>query len=142
MKLEEILTQWDKDARVDLTALTDQAADIPKLHAKYLRYFTTERMILRRLEAELRVLRLRKFEHYTQGPSPETKEWKLPASGRILIKDAPMYIDADENVTEFQMKVTLATEKVEALESIIKMINNRGYLYNSIMTHGRWTGGQ
>lgn len=142
MKLEDILKEWDIDSEIDLTDLNNTARHVQKLHAKYLRLHAIEKVKLKKLQAEMRTFRLQKYEHYTQGPSPETRDWKLPAAGRILKNEAKdWYIDADQDINNKQMIIDIQQEKVDALESIMKMIQNRGFLINTITNFTKWTEG-
>lgn len=142
MKLEEILQAWEKDAVIDRTKIDAELAKVPKLHHKYYSWFSIERLRLRQLESELRQMRLKKYEHYTQGASEDTKHWKLPPRGMVIKSDAPMYLDADDDINNQQLKIDYAREKVEALQSIVKeQINNRGFLLTGMLNFAKWTGG-
>jgi len=46
MKIEDIVSEWDKDSKIDETELGTEAAKIPKLHNKYLKFFMGERIVL------------------------------------------------------------------------------------------------
>ena len=49
MKLEEIHEQWSKDCEMSPFELGSEALKVPKLHSKYLRYFSEEKMILKKI---------------------------------------------------------------------------------------------
>ena len=129
MKIEEILSAWDEDSTVDNTELGDAALKLAKLHHKYYRMLVNEKMVLKTYEADMKTLKLEKYEFYTQGPNEETMKrgWELPAKGLILKNDIPMYMDADKEVINLSLKIGLQSEKVQALESIIRTINAMGY---------------
>ena len=129
MKIEEILSEWEKDSEVDNTELGDAALRLAKLHHKYYRMLVNEKMILKTYEADMKTLKLDKYEFYTQGPNEETmkKGWELPAKGLILKNDIPMYIDADKDIIQLSLKIGLQGEKVQALESILRTVNSMGY---------------
>lgn len=129
MKLEDIYTEWEKDATIDRTELGDEVLRIPKLHHKYFKIFTNERLILRKYEAELKQLKLAKHEFLTMGPTEEThaKGWRLPPQGKILRSDVNNYIEADAEVINLTLKIGIQQEKLELLESIIKSLTNRGF---------------
>jgi len=129
MKLEEIYEQWKKDAEIDITELGNEAIKIAKLHHKYYQILSSERLLLKSQEAEMKKLKLDKYEFFTQGPNEETEKlgWKLPAKGLILKADIPMYIDADNDIIKLSLKIGLQQEKIELLESIIRTLMNRGY---------------
>lgn len=143
MKIEDIFTQWEQDTQVDRTELGDEALKIPKLHHKYFQMLVKEKMILRQYEADLKQLKLDKYEFYTQGPNEETKDkgWRLPAKGMILKNDLPMYMDADQDIINQSLKIGLQQEKIELLDSIIKSIMNRNFIIKNAIDWQRFTMG-
>lgn len=143
MKLEEIFELWEKDSQIDKTELGDAALDIPKLHHKYFQILSKEKLILRSFEAEMKKLKLDKFEFLTMGPTEDTKDkgWKLPPKGMILKTELPMYIDADEDIIKMSLKIGYQQEKIELLDSIIKTIINRGFLIKNAIDWQKFTMG-
>lgn len=129
MKLEDIFSEWEIDSKIDITELGEESLKISKLHHKYFRILSNERMHYKKLEAELKMLKLEKHEFYTQGPTKETVEkgWQLPAVGKILRSDVNNYIDSDRDMVNLSLKIGMQLEKIDLLESIIKVIINRGY---------------
>lgn len=143
MKLEEILEFWKQDSNVDVVEIGDEAMKIAKLHHKYFQILVNERMILRQYEADMKKLKLEKYEFFTQGPNEETQEkgWKLPAKGLILKADIPMYMDADPDMIRLSLRIGMQQEKIELLESIIKIIMNRGYNLKVALEWQKFTNG-
>jgi hypothetical protein len=130
MKLEDILSKWEEDCKLDKTELGDEAILIPKLHHKYWQIYLAEKLHLRQLEEEFNRLKLDKYEFYTQGPNEETvkKGWKLPAKGMILKSDLPMYMNADDDIVKISLRIGTQQEKIGLLDSIIKSIGNRNFI--------------
>ena len=143
MKLEEIYEQWEKDSSVDKTDLGDESIKIPSLHNKYFKVYTSEKLLLRKYEAEMKELKLEKYEFYTQGPTKESLEkgWQLPARGMILKQEMPMYMEADAEIIKLSLKIGLQQEKLELLESIIKSLGNRGYNIKAAIDWQKFTMG-
>jgi len=143
MNFESLFSEWEKDAEIDKTDLANEALKIPKLHHKYYRLLVTEKSRLKRIEADYKKLRLEKTEFFTQGHDEETraKGWKLPAKGVIIKADIPMYLDADPDLIEISLQIGVQLEKVEFLESIIKTLNNRGYIIKTAVDFVRFTMG-
>ena len=142
MKLDDIYVEWGTDSEIDSTELGNEALKIPKLHNKYFKIYTNEKLILRKFEAEFKQLKLLKHEFYTMGPSEETPQhWKLPPRGMILKSDLPMYMEADEEIINFSLKIGYQQEKVELLESIIKSLINRGFQIKSAIEWTKFTMG-
>lgn len=134
MTLDEIFEEWDKDSTVDPTELGNAALDLAKLHHKYYRMFSRERLLLKKLESDLKVLKREKSEFYVDGPTQEQIEmgWVLPPKGKIRVKsDVPVYVDSDNDIIAMNLKIAYQQEKVDLLESIIKLISNRGFQIKS-----------
>jgi len=143
MKIEEILELWEVDSKIDRTEIGNEAVVIPKLHHKYYSIYVTEKLLLRKQEAEFKQLKLDKYEFLTQGPNEETKDkgWRLPPKGMVLKTDVPMYMDADEDVVSMSLRIGYQQEKLELLDSIIKTIMNRGYLLKTALEWQKFTMG-
>ena len=128
MKFEDIFAEWDKDSKIDKNELGDESLNIPRLHHKYYTIFISERSTLRRLDHEMKRLKLDKYEFYAHGHTDETREkgWKLPPRGMILKSDVPMFVDADKDIINLSLKIGTQQEKVEFLDSIIRSLNKIG----------------
>ncbi len=129
MNIEDIMELWAVDSVLDMTELDEESGKITKLHEKYYKIFIYERLTLRKLEADMKVLKLEKFEFLTQGHTDETRKkgWEMPAKGLILKGDLPMYMEGDKDIIQLSLKIGLAQEKVEYLESIIRSVANRSF---------------
>jgi hypothetical protein len=140
MKLEDIFELWGEDSRVDKTELGNAALELAKLHHKYYRIYSQERLLYKKMEAELKQLKLEKYEFYVDGPTQEHIElgWKLPAKGRILKSDVSNYLDADSDIINHNLKLAYQQEKLEVLDSIIKTIGNRGFHIKSAIDWERF----
>lgn len=143
MNINEITSLWKEDVNIDITELSKEALEIPKLHHKYYQILINEKMLLKKHEYEYKKLKLDKYEFYTQGPSEETikKGWELPAKGIILKSDIPMYMDADPDLINLSLKISYQQEKIDCLESIIKSIMNRGFLIRNAIDWQKFTMG-
>lgn len=135
MGIEEIMELWEKDTKIDKTELGDESLNVPKLHSKYYNILIKERLTLRKLESDLRQLKLDKYEFFTQGPNEDTRDkgWRLPPKGMIMKSDIPMYMEADKDMIDLGLKIGLQQEKIEFLESIIKTIINRNFVIKNAL---------
>lgn len=129
MKAGDILNEWTADAAIDKTALDDAALRIPVLHAKYLRLYFYQRMMLKEAQADLAVLRGRKRAWY----SGEMTQDELQAAGWqqfqgiVLKAQLDGVLATDEDLVHAQLKVDALQEKVAMLDQIMKMLLNRSY---------------
>ncbi len=143
MNFTAVSAMWEEDSKIDRSEISRASSDIPILHNKYYKIFSAERYKYRKMEMDLKALKLAKFEFYTQGPNEETDEkgWKLPASGRILKSEAQAYVDTDPDIVEANLRMFAQSEKVDYLEAIIKMIMNRGFQLKSIVDWEKFVNG-
>ena len=143
MKFEEIFDAWKSDSEIDQTDLGNESLKIPKLHHKYYMMLLAERSSLRKLEAQMKQLKLSKYEFYSQGHTEETKKlgWELPPRGIILKADIPMYLEADKDIIELSLKIGVQGEKVDFLDSILKTLQTRNFLIKNAIDFLRWTNG-
>jgi len=129
MQLDAILDEWHKDCQIDRTELGEAALNIPQLHSKYYKMFSSERLALKRLEAEYKSLAKAKWEYY-QGlmDLEDLREWGWePNPLKILKQDLDRYIDSDPDIIQLTMKISYAKEKVDFLDNVIRSLNTRGY---------------
>jgi hypothetical protein len=145
MTLDEILDTWEKDAQLRHDELGRDSEAIPKLQQKYMRWFIYERLQLRQIESDFKKKRLEAYTYYTEGPSKDATgnrdPREFPARGVILKTDANMYLDSDTILAKERMKVELQQAKVDALEMILKTINNRSYHIRDAIEWIKWQGG-
>lgn len=133
MTLEQIQELWSKDSPVDRTELGEEAIKIPQLHSKYFKIYSTERLILKKLEFESKALYKDLWEYYQgQMDYEELKKrgWEqIPTM--ILKQDIGIHIDSSKDWIDNNLKLAYQKEKVDFLEAIIKSLNNRGFNINA-----------
>ena len=133
MKLEEIQELWNRDREIDIAELAIESVRIPQLHDKYLKIYIDERIKLKSLEFELSKMVRLKNDYYSGRMAQEDLE-KLggePFLGKILKGEMHSYLEADEDVFRIKTKIVMMEEKINYLDSIVKMINNRGFQIKS-----------
>lgn len=144
MKLEDILTEWDKDSQLDRTKLDIVALGLPQMHAKYIRFLSHERLLLKKYEADYKTLKLDKQLFYVDGPDEEqvAKGWQLPAKGRILKSDVGPWLEADKDIIALSLKIGMQQEKIETLKSIVDIISRLGFQVKNAIDWMRFQSGQ
>jgi hypothetical protein len=143
VKFEDIFDEWKTDSEIDKTDLGNESLKIPRLHHKYYMMLVSEKASLKKLDAQMKQLRLSKYEFYSQGHTEETKKlgWELPPRGIILKADIPMYIESDNDIIDLSLKIGMQGEKVEFLESIIKSLHNRNFLIKNAIDFIKYLSG-
>ena len=143
MKIEQVYDEWAKDGKIDVVNVSQQSADIPKLHNKYYRYYVEEGLKLKKLKSDYKLLLKLKTEYYKGDLDiEELKEygWE-PQPLRILRQDIPTYLDADPDIVNKSLRISMQEAIVDYLESIIRQINSRTYHLKTIVDWERFRTG-
>lgn len=143
MTLDELFDMWSEDARIDSSELSEESLKIPRLHHKYMRMLSKERLELKRRSSRYDALRNRKTIFYQDGPDEETNKlgWRMPARGKILKTEVKQWVDSDRDVVMAGNAVAEQAEVVEALVEIVKSINNRTYVIGNSIKFLQFTNG-
>lgn len=127
MNIDQIKAQAELDTVIDTNHLEEESARIPQIHNKYLCMLMDEKLILERLDSQLKILRRDKWLYYSGKLSDEelrAKGWE-PFDLNILKQDLDRFIDSDMDVITLSNKVFLQKEKVNYIESVAKIIANK-----------------
>jgi len=129
MTLDELFDLWTKDCEIDRTELGQEALKISKLHSKYFKLYSTERLTLRKLEQDLKVLKRQSYEYFN-GTLDHDEMLELgwdPNPLKILRADVPSYVDSSKDIIDLTLKIAYQQEKVDFVENCVRSINARGY---------------
>lgn len=143
MTLDEIRKKVSTDLPMDKTELDIESMKTPQLHNKYLIFHGDEKLILGKMQSDINVLRRDKWLYYTGKMSQEQLEernWE-PFDLNILKTDIDRFMDSDEDIIRLSNKILLQKEKVNYLENVIKIINNRQWSIRSTIDWVRFTNG-
>lgn len=143
MTLEQLHTEWEKDAKLSLDALDEDARNVPIIHARWWRYYTTERLRYKQLNFEYKTLYRQRWE-YWNGKLDDTERLSLGWSAqplKILSQNLPVYLESDAVLQDGERKLAIATEKLKFLEDVIKSINNRNFSISSAINFLKWKSG-
>lgn len=143
MNYDEVYKEWKVDGKIDETDVARAARNIPELHNKYYRWYVEESLKLRKLRADMSVLKKVKYEYYNGTLDEEElneRGWK-PFALRVLKNDIDRYMEADADIINLSLRIGVKQEVVEYLESIVKQINNRNFVLKTIVDWNRFTSG-
>lgn len=129
MTLDDIQSLWSDDCDVQRDDLGGEAVKIASLHSKYFKIFSSERLKLKKMEADHNELRLLRFQYFNGTLDYEELKsfgWD-PNPLKILKSDIQIFMEGDAVMIESNLKLALQKEKVDFLDQIIRSLNNRGY---------------
>ena len=144
MKIDDIMSMWGEDHPIDETELGVESGRVPNLHAKYLKELTAEKYNLGRMKYQQKRLKRVLYEYYSGDLNdPESLEEidREPWMKKVLKNELDVYIDSDNDMIEMNLKVVMQEEKVNYLDSVMRHLNNRGYLIRQMIDWAKCTHG-
>lgn len=127
MNIDNIRKMIDIDVKIDSGSLDTEATKLPQIHNKYLCLLMDEKMILTKLDSDLKTLTKDKWLYYSGKMSEEqltTLGWET-FDLSLLRTDLDKFIDSDKDVILLQNKYILQKEKVNYLDGVVKLIANK-----------------
>ena len=136
INLDKIQSMWQEDCKIDIDNMHEESIKVPQLHSKY--HEILNNLILLRTKAQKiqKSVRHERYEYYSGKADPDVYE-REPFPKKVRDKDAFIrYMDADDRVSEANLKVEYYDVMINYTESILKQISNRTYqIKNSIEWH-------
>ena len=136
INLDKIQSMWQEDCKIDIDNMHEESIKVPQLHSKY--HEILNNLILLRTKAQKiqKSVRHERYEYYSGKAAPEVYQ-KEPFPKKVRDKDALIrYMDADDRVSDANLKVEYYDVMINYTESILKQISNRTYqIKNSIEWH-------
>jgi len=122
ISLEDLLSEWEKDAVIDDLALDDDAKNAAKKHAKYLGYLSHYKLKLKHHLNQREVLKKDLWLYYCGKMTKEQMDrlgWDYdPFKGmKVGLKsDQNRFIDSDKNMIEMESKIEYVKTILDTLE--------------------------
>ena len=127
MNLEKIQEMWQKDSVIDPDNLHDESLKIPQLHSKYYTLYNTITLLREKANKTYKEIRLERHNYYT-GKAPADVYVQDPFPYKVREKDAiQRHMEADDRVSEAELKIRYYDVMLKFLEEIIKTIYNRTF---------------
>lgn len=141
--IEEIEQMWSVDCVINNVDLEQASMDTYTLHSKYYKYYNAACKHLAKLEIErskITLLRTDYFLGVLDQLTLKNNGWK--ANPRTILKaDIPNHLSADSMMIEINLKIADIKIVINFLESIIKIISNRGFHVKNILENRRFLNG-
>ena len=136
INLDKIQSMWQEDCKIDIDNMHEESIKVTQLHSKY--HEILNNLILLRTKAQKiqKSVRHERYEYYSGKADPDVYE-REPFPKKVRDKDALIrYMDADDRVSDANLKVEYYDVMINYTESILKQISNRTYqIKNSIEWH-------
>jgi len=144
--LEQIHKMWKKDSEIDEMNLDESSRQSAKLHSKYLELLSVNRLKLKKLDMDFKVLLRDKWSHYNGKLSQEElnkKGWEYdPLNGLTVLKgDMDKWYDADPLIQEHQAKMQYSQEICDILKEILENVKWRHQNIKNMIEWRKFTSG-
>lgn len=143
MNLTDLKAMVADDLVMDDTELDIESLRTPQLHNKYLNFYHDEKLIYVKQDEEYKKLYRLKWEYYTgklDQDSLDRLQWE-PFQLNILKADIDKYLSSDEDLSLMRLRLSYTKEKVDYLESVIKIISNRQWNIRSAIDWRKFLNG-
>ena len=144
VNIEALMEEWSKDSAYDETEPQKAMANIPKLHAKYLRIMTHHNLLVKKLLSEYNSRRKIKYDYFSgdlNNPEDLEKYGLEPMMKKVLRSDIQMWLDSDQDLNNLLLKKVIHEEIVDFCKSVLKELNNRTFQIKAYMDWERFIGG-
>ncbi len=142
MTLNEILKEWKSDSIIDKKNLDNEGLKISELHSKYIPVYAIERLKLKKLLEEKKLLEKHLRDFYagemTASDCQSILNREPPNKFYRTEANLKTNIDIDPLMAAKQNDIALSEEKINTIYEIIKMINQRQYTIRNTIEFLRW----
>ncbi len=146
---ETIKEEWKEDSQVDFQFKNKQytedlgklALEIPFQHNKYLNYYTDLSQEKTSLEFQLRSLIRNKREYYSGEADAKVYAEKPFGSSIKTAEKMKTYLESDEEIINLEAKIKYIEQALYFLDSVMKMISNRGFQIKSAIEWEKFING-
>ena len=137
---------WKVDVDIDEMNLDEASRQTPKLHAKYLEFYSMSKLQLKKAEMNQRTLLKDKWLHYNgkmDRKTLEDKGWDPdPLNGlKVLKGDMDHFYDSDPEIQRSEELIQYYKTTVETLSDIIDNLKWRHQTIKNMIEWRRFTSG-
>lgn len=137
--VNNIKSLWSEDCKINEGNLSNEIANIPLLHSKYLHLLSEIKLMHKKLTSSFLRLQKAKMKYYRGEMTKAELDkygWVQYQGNKILKSEMNDVLKMDDDIIDHDEKINAATVAIQMLESILKEINSRNY---SIRTMVDWT---
>ena len=144
MNHDELMEEWRLDCIIDQTQLMSTMSRHPMLHSKYLTHLQTYKIQHRKCMMKyqsMRVLRQRYYNGEMTKAMLDEQGWDQYLVKRPLKSELEALLDGSPEIQLQQEKSLYVESLVHAVESIMKDINSRYYMFTNLVAYEKFLAG-
>ena len=140
--LDQLISEWETDARIDTTNAGGEMTRIPVLHSKYNKYLSLHKMAQVRREDEFNKLRKLKWMYYNgKLDQQQLAELGWDPFPFTLKSDLNVYLESDDDLAKKKAQISFHEECVSFCVYVMKELNNRTWQMKEWMAWERFERG-
>lgn len=141
---EQLAEEWEKDSHINETMLMQSMTDHPLKHSKYLTILQGYKVQLRKQTLKYAKLRNTKMRYYNGELTKEELQergWQQYLFKKPLKSEMESLLDADEDLQVLQEQTLYIETLVQSAEMIMRDINQRYFLFKSMVDYQKFLAG-
>lgn len=128
--VEQIVDQWEQDAKIDIGRISEATLNTPLLHSKYLRLLASWKQKQAQAKSNLYNVRMLKTRYYKGELSKEELDkyqWKQWQYNKPLKNELEALLQSDKDVVKVQSQLEQVDTIVYVLDCIMTQIKQRDF---------------
>lgn len=144
VSIETLMSEWSQDTVIDSTSMEKELLRISYLHSKYLNIMSYHRHLVRKMEADYKLLKGLREDYYHGHLSQEELEergWD-PCQHVLSNPQIARKLDTDAELNKLLLKRVAHEEIVTYCESVLKSISSRTWDLGNYVKYLQLTSGK
>ena len=144
VSIDDIKTEWSKDAIVDQLHLNDEIVKVPLLHAKYLDFlieFRARRSSILKRSNALKFIKRKYYRGELTQFDLREHGWSQYQGLKPSNSEMKDLFEQDSDLNEFEEKLEYYNTGLNVIEYIMRAIHSRGYELKTLFEYRKFTEG-
>jgi hypothetical protein len=125
--IDSLMTEWSNDSQIDSTSMEKELLKISHLHGKYLNIMSFHRHMVRKMEADYKMLKGLREDYYQGHLSKDELDergWE-PYQNVLSNPQVARKLDTDAELNKMLLKKVAHEEIVSYCENVLKSLHSR-----------------
>jgi hypothetical protein len=142
--LEALMKEWSSDTSIDSTSMERETLKISSLHSKYLNIRSYHNILLRKMEADYKLLKGLREEYYQGHLTKEDCDERGWAYMQHVLSNPQITrkLDTDPELNKMLLKRIAHEEIVSYCDVVLKSLNNRTWDLGNFIKYQQLTLGR
>lgn len=144
VSIETLMKEWSEDTTIDSTSMEKELLKISHLHSKYLNIMSYHRHLVRKMEADYKMLKGLREDYYQGHLSQEElveRGWE-PCQHLLTNPQVARKLETDSELNKMLLKKVAHEEIVSYCETVLKSLHNRTWDLGNYVKYVQLTSGK